>query len=140
MSWTNIWVHVVFATKYRKAILHKDIRGQVFRHIKWNAEQKGIYILIVNGFEDHCHILLRLSREMTLAKTVMLIKGESAYWINKNLCKTKDFRWQDDYWASSVDPKKMDGLIQYIANQEAHHQKKSLEKEIEILFPKELSF
>lgn len=135
MSWTNIWVHVVFATKYRRAILHRDFREHVFRHIKWNAERHGIYILIVNGYEDHCHILLRLNREMTLSKTVMLIKGESSHWINKHYCKTKDFMWQDDYWAASVNPKYMAGLINYIENQESHHQQKSLEKEIEIFFP-----
>ena len=127
---------MVFATKYRRPTLHKDFREHVFRHIIWNAERHGISIMVANGYEDHCHVLLQQNREITIAKTVQLIKGESSHWINKNLCKAKDFMWQDDYWASSVDPRYMKGLIRYIENQETHHQKNSLEKEIETLFPK----
>jgi putative transposase len=44
ISWVRIWVHLVFSTKNREAYLHKNIREQVFNHIKQNADEKGIWL------------------------------------------------------------------------------------------------
>jgi hypothetical protein len=48
--------------------------------------------------------------------------------------KTKDeslrnFYWQDGYGSFGVDPAKTDIVAQYIANQHAHHEKKSYKSE-----------
>jgi putative transposase len=94
-----------------------------------NARSKGIYIDFINGYTDHCHILLSLGTEQALSKVVQLIKGESAFWINKNnLCSTK-FEWQNDYFAASVSESIVDRVRQYIANQEEHHKTKSFAEE-----------
>src|SRR5258708_1224512 len=99
MSWVRIWIHVVFATKNRNAMLNESIRIQVFQHIKQNAVSKDLKLDCVNGYTDHAHCLLLLNRELSISKTVQLIKGESSHWINKNQLLQAQFAWQDDYWA-----------------------------------------
>ncbi|KQS32879.1 IS200/IS605 family transposase [Dyadobacter sp. Leaf189] len=130
MSWTSIWVHIVFATKYRNHYLHDGIRKKVFFHIKENAEKKGIYIDVVNGYYDHAHCLVCLGREQSVSKVVQLIKGESACWINQNKLTANKFTWQDDYWAVSVSEKHVARVRNYILNQEAHHSKQTFIEEI----------
>jgi putative transposase len=44
MSWVSIWIHLVFSTKNREHFLDKEIRKNVFEHIKINANKKDIYI------------------------------------------------------------------------------------------------
>ena len=65
MSWVRIWVHLVFSTKNREPFLHKEIRKNVFQHIKQNGDKKEMYLDSVNGFSDHAHCLISLNREHT---------------------------------------------------------------------------
>jgi REP element-mobilizing transposase RayT len=77
------------------------------------------------------HCLVSLNADQTIAKTLQLLKGESAFWINKNnLCK-EHFEWQDEYFAVSVSESGINTVREYIKNQEAHHAKKTFQQEYE---------
>ena len=86
-----------------------------------NCKDKKISLSAVNGYAEHIHCLISLGKEQTISKTAMLIKGESAFWINKYNLTTEKFTWQDDYFAVSVGEKQVDNVRQYITNQETHH-------------------
>ncbi|WP_255716420.1 IS200/IS605 family transposase [Dyadobacter chenwenxiniae] len=131
MSWTRVWVHMVFATKYRQPFLNDLIRKKVFAHMYENAWEKDIFLDVVNGYTDHAHCLVALAREQTISKVAQLIKGESSYWINKNKLTTRKFMWQDDYWAVSVSERHVERVRNYIKNQEEHHRRKSFKQENE---------
>jgi putative transposase len=129
MPFIKIWVHLVWATKNRVPLLTKDMRQQVFKHIKENGMEKNIYVDFVNGHIDHVHCLISLNANQTIAKILQLLKGESSFWINKNnLCK-QYFDWQDEYFAVSVSESGVDAVREYIKNQETHHAKKTFEEE-----------
>ncbi len=131
MSHIKVWLHFVWSTKNRKPLLADDIRQKVFRHIRENAKEKGIFIDFINGYVDHVHCLISLSPDHTLKQIMQLIKGESSHWINKNgLCKEK-FSWQDDYFVVSVSESVVDNVREYIKNQETHHREKSFDEEFE---------
>ncbi|MBI1779897.1 MAG: IS200/IS605 family transposase [Sphingobacteriales bacterium] len=129
MSFTKIWIHLVWATKKREPVLHKELRTQLFKHIRENAKEKNIYIDFINGYTDHVHILISLAVDQTVAKVVQLIKGESSYWINNSNLTAQKFEWQDDYFAVSVSESGVDKVREYIKNQEEHHKKKTFEEE-----------
>jgi len=129
MSYTRIWVHLVFATKHRAPLLSTDIRYKIQKHIIQNCKEKSIYLQSINGYTDHMHCLVVLGRDQTIAKIAQLIKGESAFWINKNQLTKQHFMWQDDYFAISVSESIVPKVIAYIKNQEQHHAKKSFENE-----------
>ena len=89
MSYLKIYIHIVFSTKNRIPYFSTlEQRIKVWRHIKENAIEKGIFMDVVNGYSDHFHCLISLSSNQNIENIVQLIKGESSYWINKN-CLTK---------------------------------------------------
>ena len=130
MPFVKVYIHIVWSTKNRIPFLNsKDLRINLWKHIKQNASEKGIFIDVVNGYSDHCHCLISLSTNQTIEKVVQLIKGESSFWINKNkLCLDK-FEWQDEYFAVSVSESVLDRVRNYIKNQEQHHSKKTFDEE-----------
>ena len=129
MGYVKIWVHLVWTTKNREALLTKEIRQAIFNHIKENAENKGIYIDFINVHLEHVHCLVSLGSGQNIDKLLMLLKGESSFWINKNkIFKTK-FEWQDEYFAVSVSESSVNRVRDYIKNQENHHKKKSFNDE-----------
>jgi putative transposase len=117
-------MHMVFSAKNREPFLNTpDLRKKVFQHIKKNAEEKGIWLDCVSGYQDHAHCLISLGREQTISKVAQLIKGESSFWINQNKLTAEKFIWQDDYWVVGVSESHLETVRNYIRNQESHHSK-----------------
>ena len=132
MSFIKVYIHFVWSTKNRKPILNtKGLRKQVWQHIRENAIEKGIFIDFINGFAEHCHCLISLGGDQTIQKIMQLVKGESAYWINKNYVTDTKFEWQDEYYAVSVSQSMLDRVREYIKNQEEHHSRTAFKEEID---------
>ena len=137
MPFVKVYIHFVWSTKNRKAFLEtKEIREQVWHHIKHNAKEKGIFIDFVNGYEEHCHCLVSLGVDQTIQKTIQLIKGESSFWINKEHLTKDKFEWQDEYFAVSVSESMLDRVRNYIKSQEKHHSKQIYQLEYDELIVK----
>jgi len=131
MSWVRVYVHMVFSTKNREPYLNSlELRKKVFLHIKENAEEKGIWLDCINGYQDHVHCLISIGREQNISKVAQLIKGESSFWINQNKLTSKKFIWQDDYWVVGVSESHLASVRKYIHNQEKHHLTTSFINEI----------
>ena len=92
-----------------------------FLIFKPNAIRKGIFMDCINGHSDHLHCLISLGSDQTVAKVVQLLKGESAFWINKNKLTDAYFEWQDEYFAISVSESVLPKVRTYIQNQEQYH-------------------
>ena len=130
MPFIKVYIHFVWNTKNRVPYLHtKEIRKQMWRHIKENSIKKEIFIDFVNGYSDHCHCLVSLGVNQTLQDIMKLIKGESSYWANKNNLTKEKFEWQDEYFAVSVSESMIETVRNYIRNQEEHHSKKTYQNE-----------
>ncbi len=137
MSWIRIWVHLVFSTKNREQYFSTaDLRRLVYEHITQNAEIKGIWLDMINGWKDHIHCLISLGRDQSISKVAQLLKGESSNWINKNNLTKSKFLWQDDYWAVSVSESHLISIREYIKSQEEHHKKVTFNDEIEMFMKK----
>lgn len=129
MPYLKVWLHIVWSTKMRRPLLTDDIRQTVFMHIKDNAKYKGIYVDHINGYVDHVHCLIGLEADQTIAKTVQLLKGESAFWANKHQLSNEKLEWQTNYFAVSVSESGIGLVRRYIRNQEAHHRRKTWAEE-----------
>jgi putative transposase len=114
MPYINIWIHFVWATKNRAPLLTKNIRQDLFKHIKENGSLKNIYIDFVNGYLEHVHCLVSLNQKQTIAEVAQLMKGKSSYWINKHKLTPEKFEWQDEYFAVSVREKDVNNVREYI--------------------------
>ncbi len=130
MAYVKVYIQFVWSTKNREPFLiTRELRTKVWQHIRENAKEKEIFIDFINGYTEHCHCLISLGIDQSIEKIMQLIKGESAYWINKNRLIEQKFEWQDEYFAVSVSESILDKVRDYIKNQEAHHHIKSYPEE-----------
>ena len=107
--------------KNRHPFLTKEARKKLIKHIRENAKVKNIFIDRINGQTDHLHCLMWLNADMSIAKAMQLIKGESAFWANKEQLTESKFEWANEYYAASVSESALDAVRKYIDNQEEHH-------------------
>ncbi len=136
MAYVKIWIHAVWSTKNREAILQKEKRQQLFEHIRANAKSKEIYVDFINGMEDHVHCLIALNADMAIAKAVQLLKGESAFWANKTKLFNFKLEWAEEYYAASVSESQTNKVRDYIKNQEEHHRKITFQEEFDAFLAK----
>lgn len=130
MPYIKVWIHYVWSTKNREAILTDNFRDPLFDHINQNARIKNIYLDRINGYHDHVHCLISLGSDQTIEKIAQLIKGESSFWFNnKSGLNAPKLEWQDEYFAVSVSESILNSVRTYIDNQVGHHQKKTFMEE-----------
>ncbi len=131
MSNITAWVHYVWTTKKRKPLMTKDIRQDIFDHIRENAKAKNIYIDFINGYTEHVHVLISMKANYNFGEIAQLIKGESSFWINKNKLTPQNFEWQRRYWAVSIGLSEVNRIRNYIKGQEEHHRTKNFNEELD---------
>ena len=131
MPYVRIWIHCVWGTKRRIPFLTASNKVKIIKHIKENAEAKGIFVDFINGHKEHLHCIISLNADQTLSKLMQLIKGESSHWINKHNLAQGKFEWADEYYAVSVSDSQINQVRDYIKNQEVHHKQISWEEEYE---------
>ncbi len=117
------YIHLVFSTKYRTPIMDIEIQKRMFEYMNKICQNLNSPLIIAGGTDDHVHLLLLLSKNITLAKLVEEIKKSTSKWIKTQGEKYELFYWQGGYGAFSVNPKQLDRVKFYISNQREHHKK-----------------
>ncbi len=140
-TYTQILYHVVFSTKNREKNLSKNNREELFKYIIGVIDNKKCHLYQINGVEDHLHILTSLHPSISLSDLVKDIKVSSSLYIKKNGLFPKFISWQEGYGGFTVSMYLKDTLIDYIKNQETHHQKETYAEEfINLLKEHEIEF
>ena len=122
--------HVVFSTKNRKPYLqNKEFREEVFRYLAGTIEGLGAKSLIVGGYVDHVHRLVRVPAKECVSKIVGQTKSSTSLHINSNSNQIQKFGWQDGFGVFTLSSSEKDRIYHYIATQEEHHSGRSFEEE-----------
>lgn len=128
-TYTQILYQIVFGTKYREKVLLKDGRDELFKYITDLIKNKNCHLYIINGVEDHIHIVTHLHPTVSLSSLVKDIKLASSIYIKENNLFKDFINWQEGYGAFTYSIKEKDRLIEYVKNQVEHHRKKSFREE-----------
>jgi putative transposase len=128
-SLSQLYVHLIFSTKHREPLLLSPVRERMHAYLATVLKNQGSPALKVAGTSDHVHALFRLSKNISLAQTVEEIKTSSSKWVKTQGTALADFHWQSGYGGFSVGPAEVEQVMEYVAQQEAHHRTVSFEEE-----------
>jgi putative transposase len=128
-SYTSIVVHVVFSTKDRTPQLDTALEERLYPYIGGILRELGGKLIVVNGVEDHLHLLAGMKATMSVAEAVGKIKGSSSKWIHETFPDRQRFAWQRGYAAFSVSESQIARVAAYIERQKIHHAKFSFRDE-----------
>ena len=129
-SHAQVWLHIVFSTKERRGFLQQEsFRDQMFRMLAHHMLECGCVSGSVGGHVDHVHLLVGLSRTITIADLVEHVKTETSKWAKKVGEGNALYQWQSGYGAFSVSHSMKDKLGEYIRNHQQHHATSSFQDE-----------
>jgi REP element-mobilizing transposase RayT len=129
-SLAKVYVHAIFSTKRREALLADAWREELFSVLGGAANNLDCQPLIVGGMPDHAHMLFQLGRNITVADALSKIKSTSSLWVRQTQAGLTEFHWQAGYAAFSVSQSSVDAVRRYIRNQAQHHRKQSFQDEL----------
>lgn len=123
------YVHITFSTKHRLNLIDEKIEAELFNYLGGICKSLECQPFIVGGHQNHVHILCSLSRKIPLMKLIEELKSHSSRWVKNRWEDYDNFYWQNGYGGFSVNPKQIDVVKEYIANQREHHQEKTFKEE-----------
>jgi REP element-mobilizing transposase RayT len=128
-NYTQLHFQLIFAVKYRRALLTDDIRDEVFKYMGGILTEMGHKPYIINGPSNHVHILLGFNPNKTVSETVQHLKRNTSLFINRQRLCPMRFAWQEGYGAFSYSKSQLGRVDKYIKNQVEHHRRKSFREE-----------
>jgi len=123
------YIHIVFSTKGRKDLISPEISSRLFPYMYGIFKNMKCYPKLIGGHVNHVHILCQLPKTLALSKLIEQLKSGSSKWLKADN-RLENFAWQNGYAAFSVQYNNVLTVVDYIANQEVHHQNLSFEDEL----------
>ena len=128
-TYTQLYIHFVFAVKYRQAVIDEKWEGRLQKYITGVTQNNGHKLLAINTVPDHLHLFVGLNPKQSISELMKLVKGDSSEFINKEGFTKRKFYWQEGYGAFSNSRSQIDDVVRYILNQKEHHSKKTFREE-----------
>src|SRR6478609_9620803 len=122
-TYTQIYIHYVFAVKFRHAMISPDWDDRLRHYITAIVQNNGHKMIAINNMADHLHLFIGLNTEQSLSRLMQQVKGDSSEWINKERLTPQKFYWQAGYGAFSYARSQITSVASYIENQQEHHRK-----------------
>lgn len=134
-SLAQIYLHTVFSTKNRQPFL-AHFEEEIHAYLAGICKNLECPAIIINGIENHVHLLTRHSKNITVADFLRDLKCSSSKWIKTLSPTLVSFGWQNGYGTFSVSPGHLDAVKNYITNQKEHHHRESFKDEFRKLCKK----
>lgn len=93
-TYHQIYLQLVFAVKYRAAVLDKAWRPKLQGVIGNLINETGCKTIIVNGVEDHMHCFIGLRPAVSVSELMKAVKAKSSKYINVHNLTKESFEWQ----------------------------------------------
>ena len=106
-SVTNIVVHLIFTTKYRRKKMSEPVLAYLRGILASLAESKGCFVLAINGEPDHIQLLVQTPPQISVSNLVGFFKADSSKITLEKFPELRTFSnhgyfWSTSYFAASV--------------------------------------
>ena len=113
--------HIVFAPKYRRQVIYKDIRADIGQILGTLCRRKGIEIIEAEACPDHIHMLVSIPPKISVSGFMGYLKGKSSVMIYEQFGELKfKYRnrefWCRGYYVDTVG-KNTKAIAEYIKHQ-----------------------
>ena len=132
-KYPNVLIHLVFSTKERRNTIPDELNSKLWKYLAGIGKNHHVPVLSAGGTANHVHLLMVLPSDITVAKSVQVLKANSSRWMGEHGI---DFAWQEGYGAFSVSASNVAAVRNYIEHQAEHHAKRTYEDEFVALLKK----
>ncbi len=126
---TQLYLHIVFTVQNKKCVIQPSWKNELYKFITDVLARRGHRVLAISGMPDHVHVFINMKPVQSVSEILREVKAESSKWINEQDFLTNKFSWQEGFGAFSYSQSHVEGVIEYLGNQEKLHSQKSFLEE-----------
>ena len=128
-TYSQIFIHIVFAVKGRQHFIKELFREDVQRYIAGIINNKKQKLYAIYCMPDHTHILLSIKPDIAISDLIRDIKSSTTSFIKEKNFANSTFSWQEGFGAFSYSKSQAETVVEYILNQPLHHRKRTFREE-----------
>ena len=91
--------HIVFAPKYRRKVIYKELRADIGQIIRKLCEEKKVEIIEAQACPDDIHMLVSIPPYLSVAQFVGFLKSKSALMVFDRHANLKYKYGRRNFWA-----------------------------------------
>lgn len=126
-SYCEIYIHLVWRTKFSRRVLSGDLEMFVHRRLREIGTELELTPLAVNSAWDHVHAFYRWRASVAVETAVRTLKSKTAVEWNNGLRRGEhvgeELKWQTGYGAVSTWMNDVRVVQDYVDSQKEHHRK-----------------
>lgn len=135
-TYSQLYLHFVFAVKYRRATIEEKIRERIEGYMATLTRNEGHHVYALYAMPDHVHLLIGYKVTQPIPEFIQKLKGTTSRWINEQGLTTAHFQWQEGYGVFSHGPDSLEAVKHCIFTQPEHHNKHTFHQEYLALLKK----
>jgi len=95
----EIHLHLVWTTKYRKAIMTGEVAVRVRDVVRQVCRAEEVEIMKGHVSKDHVHLLVSIPPQVTISRLVQRVKGKSSHTLLAEFAHLRKQFWGRHLWA-----------------------------------------
>ena len=121
MSAYQLFIHLAWTTHERRPMINAATRDFLEEFFKKTASRQEVEIVDLAILKTHVHMVVKTPPRVDLPRLVQFFKGGSSYRASRAPGNVLGLRWAPEYSATSVGPRQLDTVKQYLRDQPRHH-------------------
>lgn len=81
-SLSKLYIHAIFHVKNNECLIRPEDDKEIYAYMGGTVKISKSIPIVINGTENHIHIMCIMSKNISLANLLEDIKGNSSRWIN----------------------------------------------------------
>ena len=99
---SNLHTHLVFVTKYRKAVFSRAMLNRMQEIFSAVCQDFESELIEFDGEKDHVHLMIQYPPKISLSKLVNSLKGVSSRYLRQEFTtKLEKYYWKGVLWSPS---------------------------------------
>lgn len=131
MSLSALYFHLVIRTKNGKMTIPETAKGGLYGYMAGIIGKRNCQAVIINGTANHIHFLIRVVPSVCFSDLVHDLKLGATHYIKTHIEQFRQFEgWGHEFAVFSCSAADRTRIVNYIKNQETHHQQINAEEEL----------
>ena len=127
MSAHQVFIHLAWTTHDRLPMIDAHTSAFLEDFFKKTAARHDVDVVALAILKTHIDMVVRTPPRLDLPRLVQFLKGGSSFAASRLPGNVLGLRWAPEYSATSVGPRQLETVRQYLRKQVAHHPGEGIE-------------
>jgi putative transposase len=109
-SLSKLYLHAIFHVKNNECLIRQEDEKELYAYMGSVIKLSKSIPIIINGVEDHVHVLCIMSKNISLSDLMEEMKTNSSRWIKTLGPHYRKFSWQGGYSGYSVSHSRVNAI------------------------------